>query len=69
MAIVISRGEAVVVLEGVDEVESASCTVVSAACRVNVGCEEQLNGIDRVEVDVVQIQDLVELDALVVNGG
>ena len=69
MAIVISRGEAVVVLEGVDEVESASCTVVGAACGVDVGCEEQLNGVDGVEVDVVQIQDLVELDALVVNGG
>lgn len=69
MAIVISRGEAVVVLEGVDEVESASCTVVGAACRVNVGCEEQLNSVDGVEVDIVQIQDLVKLDALMVNGG
>jgi hypothetical protein len=69
VAIVISRGEAVVVFEGVDEVESASCTVVGAARRVDVGCKEQLDGVDGVEVDVVQIQDLVELDALVVDGG
>jgi hypothetical protein len=68
MPIEVSGSEAVVVLECVDEVESTSCAVVCATGRVDVGRKEELNGVDRMEVDVVKVQDLVKLDALVVDG-
>lgn len=67
MPIEVAGSEAVVVLESVDEVEGASCGVIGATCSVDVGCEEELDSVDCVEVDVIQVQDLVKLDSLVVN--
>jgi hypothetical protein len=64
----IAGSKTVVKFESVDVVESACSTIVGAAGRVDVGREEQLDSVDGVEVDVVQVEDLVELDALVVDG-
>lgn len=60
VAIEIPCCEAVVELEGVNEVDSACCAVVGTARSIDIGGEEQLGGFDGFEVDVVNIKDPVE---------
>lgn len=68
-AVEIARGEAVVELEGHDVVDSACRCIVGTSGRVDVGCEEELGSFNGIEVDVVQVQDLVKLDAVFVDRG
>jgi hypothetical protein len=60
--------ESVVKLESVDEVDGAGGCVVGAAGGVNVGREQELSCLDRIEDDIVEKQNLVELDAIAVDG-
>jgi hypothetical protein len=50
-------------------VNSACGCVVCSSGRVDVGREEELRSFHGIKVDIVQVKDLVELDAILVDWG
>lgn len=65
----VSRSESIVELERHDEVDGACGCIVCPAFRVDIGREKELSRFHGVEVDVVQKEYAVELDAIRVDGG